>query len=67
MIALALQTIEFELNNVGGSVKSEALMELEKNATSMDRKKAEYIFDSDFIVYLKPLFAPIIYLDRYMN
>ena len=53
-IAQALQNIDFELNNVGGSVKSEALIELRKSVETTDRlANTEYIFDSDFILYLK--------------
>ncbi len=50
-IRQALQTIDFELNNVGGSVKSEAVIEATKNAIVDIKKKM--IFDSDFILYLK--------------
>jgi len=50
-IRQALQTIDFELNNYGGSVKSEALIEALKNAIL--EKGRELIFDSDFILYLK--------------
>lgn len=50
-IRQALQTIDFELNNYGGSVKSEALIELLKNAES--EKGREIIFNDDFILYLK--------------
>jgi len=50
-IRQAIQTIDFELNNVGGSVKSEALIEALKNAISEEARKFE--FDSDFILYLK--------------
>ena len=50
-IKQALQTIDFELNNVGGSVKSEAVID----ATMKDwgDKSRKMIFDSDFILYLK--------------
>ena len=50
-IRQALQTIDFELNNYGGSVKSEALIEALKNAIS--NKGREFIYDDDFILYLK--------------
>ena len=50
-IKQALQTIDFELNNVGGSVKSEAVIEATMKAgLDISRKM---IFDSDFILYLK--------------
>ena len=50
-IKQALQTIDFELNNVGGSVKSEALIEaLEKEVFETGRK---FIYNDDFILYLK--------------
>ena len=49
-IRQALQTIDFELNNVGGSVKSEAVIEATRSAIDDDKKM---IFDSDFILYLK--------------
>ena len=50
-IRQALQTIDFELNNYGGSVKSEALIEaLKQGILNINR---EYIFDDDFILYLK--------------
>ncbi len=50
-IRQAIQTIDFELNNYGGSVKSEALIEALKNAIS--NKGREFIFNEDFILYLK--------------
>ena len=50
-IRQALQTIDFELNNVGGSVKSEAVIEATKEA--LINTKRNMIFDSDFILYLK--------------
>ena len=50
-IAQALQTVDFELNNVGGSVKSEALIELRKSA-EFDKGR-EFVFNDDFILYLK--------------
>jgi len=50
-IRQALQTIDFELNNIGGSVKSEALIEaLKESIIEIDRK---FAFESDFILYLK--------------
>ncbi len=50
-IKQALQTIEFELNNYGGSVKSEALIEDVKN--SILNKVGEFIFNDTFLLYLK--------------
>lgn len=50
-IAQAIQTIEFDLNNCGGSVKSEALMEVLKRATF--EKGRELVFDDTFLIYLK--------------
>lgn len=50
-IKQALQTIDFELNNVGGSVKSEAVIDATEKAISKNSRKM--IFDSDFILYLK--------------
>lgn len=47
----ALQTIDFELYNYGGSVKSEALIETLKEAIS--NKGREFVFNDDFILYLK--------------
>ena len=50
-IRQAVQTIDFELNNYGGSVKSEALIEaLRQGILNINR---EFIFDDDFILYLK--------------
>lgn len=50
-IRQALQTVDFELNNYGGSVKSEALIEALKMAdTDTDR---EFIFDDTFLLFLK--------------
>ena len=50
-IKQALQTIDFELNNVGGSVKSEAVIDATQKAWT--EKSRKMIFDSDFILYLK--------------
>ena len=49
-IAQALQTIDFELNNYGGSVKSEALIE---TFSALLEKGREFIFNDDFILFLK--------------
>ena len=50
-IKQALQTIDFELNNVGGSVKSEAVIDATQKVLTENARKM--IFDSDFILYLK--------------
>ena len=50
-ILQALQTIDFELNNYGGSVKSEALIEATKQAET--NKNREFIYNNDFIIFLK--------------
>jgi RNA polymerase sigma-70 factor (ECF subfamily) len=50
-IKQALQTINFELNNVGGSVKSEALIEVTKSATFEIGRK--FLFDDNFVLFLK--------------
>ena len=50
-IKQALQTINFELNNVGGSVKSEALIEITKSATFEIGRK--FVFDDNFVLFLK--------------
>ena len=50
-IRQALQTVDFELNNYGGSVKSEALIEaLKESVSNIDRN---FSFDSDFVIFLK--------------
>lgn len=50
-IKQALQTIEFNLNNIGGNVKSEAVITGTYGATQETRK--EFILNTDFILYLK--------------
>ena len=50
-IRQALQTVDFELNNYGGSVKSEALIEMLKNA--IFEKGRDFTFDDTFVLYLK--------------
>ena len=53
-IRQALQTIDFELNNYGGSVKSEALIGLLESVVSEKSENGrEFIFNDDFFVYLK--------------
>ncbi len=50
-IRQALQTVEFDLNNCGGSVKSEAAIEVLEGITF--QKGREFIYNNDFILYLK--------------
>ena len=50
-IKQALQTIEFNLNNIGGNVKSEAVITGTYGSTQETRR--EFILNSDFILYLK--------------
>ena len=50
-IRQAIQTIDFELNNYGGSVKSEALIEALRKAVFETGRK--FIYNEDFILYLK--------------
>ena len=50
-IKQALQTIDFELNNVGGSVKSEAIIEVPQSV-SLDVER-EMIFNNNFVLFLK--------------
>lgn len=50
-IKQALQTIEFNLNNIGGNVKSEAVITGTYGVTQETRK--EFILNTDFILYLK--------------
>ena len=49
-IRQALQTVNFELNNYGGSVKSEALISM---AQGDNTKNRFFNFNSDFILFLK--------------
>ena len=50
-IKLAIQTIDFDLNNFGGSVKSEAVIEASQKSAILNPRKM--IFDSDFVLFLK--------------
>ena len=50
-IKQALQTIEFNLNNIGGNVKSEAIITGTYGSTQEIGRK--FILNSDFILYLK--------------
>lgn len=49
----AIQTVDFELNNCGGSVKSEAIIEV-LQGISIETGRA-FIYNNDFIVYLKEI------------
>lgn len=49
----ALQTIDFELDNYGGHVKSEALIETLKCAAEEEKDKMKIIFNDEFVLYLK--------------
>lgn len=51
-IAQALQTIEFELNNVGGSVKSEAAIQTYRGTSILEHGR-KFIFNSGFLLYIK--------------
>ena len=50
-IRQAIQTIDFELNNYGGSVKSEAVIDSAMNDENENERK--FIYNNDFILYLK--------------
>lgn len=50
-ISQALQTIEFNLNNIGGNVKSETVITGTYGSTQETGR--EFILNSDFILYLK--------------
>lgn len=54
-IRQAMQTVEFELNNTGGSVKSESLVETLTKSNIVQNKDngRNFDFDTDFILYLK--------------
>ena len=51
-IKQAIQSVDFQLNNVGGSVKSEAVVYLEYRSF-INPKGREFIFDTPFLLYLK--------------
>lgn len=56
MISQAVQTIQFELNEKGGKIKSEAAIEMKVNsiAPAMDRPVPRYFyFDDTFALFLK--------------
>ncbi len=50
-ISQALQTVKFNLNNIGGNVKSESVISGTYGSTQENGR--EFILNSDFILYLK--------------
>lgn len=64
VIKKAIQTVDFELNNIGGSLKSEAVINVYK---SIVKPKRHFIFNDTFLVFLKeetkerPYFALRVY------
>lgn len=52
IITEALQTIQFKLDNTGGSIKSEAAMEVDQ-AVMISNEIREFNFDSSFTIFLK--------------
>lgn len=51
-ISEAIQTIEFELNNKGGEIKSEAAMGISKTANRLEDSR-KFIVDGTFYLFLK--------------
>lgn len=52
-IGKAIQTIKFELDNKGGKIKSEAGMQVFKNAAMPNDTSRAFNFDDTFIIFLK--------------
>ena len=55
-IAKAIQTVKLELDNKGGKVKSEAVIDLKSETTSVDPKVKEkryFYFDDTFALFIK--------------
>ena len=52
-ITQAMQTIQFELNEKGGEIKSEAGMMVDKLAINTETEKREFIVDDTFTIFLK--------------
>ena len=53
-ISQAIQTVDFELDNYGGYVKSEAVIETLKNVTIMSEKNSmRFIYNDEFVLFLK--------------
>ena len=57
MIEKAIQTIKFSLDEKGGEIKSEAAIELTKNASAIDKPKPEepryFYVDDTFAIFLR--------------
>lgn len=53
LIGNALQTVKFKLNNKGGSLKSEAAIQLMKSALPTHEMSRHFVFDKKFIMFLK--------------
>ena len=49
----ALQTIKFELDNEGGSIKSEAGMMTKESVAIMPEEERNFNFDDEFTIFLK--------------
>ena len=52
-IEKALQTIQMELNNKGGSIKSEAAMSVTKGIAFTQDEPRNFDFNNDFVIFLK--------------
>lgn len=53
-ISQAIQTVDFELDNYGGYVKSEAVIETLRNVTIMSEKNSmRFIYNDEFVLFLK--------------
>jgi len=49
----AIQTIQFEMNNEGGKLKSEALIEMTEKASLMEDTAKILDFDREFVIFVK--------------
>ena len=52
-IEKAMQTIEFELNEKGGKIKSEAGMDVKNDSAMIEDKPRKFVIDSTFTIFLK--------------
>lgn len=52
-ITQAMQSIQFELDEKGGAIKSEAGMMVDKLAINDNEEKREFIVDNTFTIFLK--------------